>query len=357
MENSKTISYTISKEIPKARSSVEIPDNYTSYVKITSTSQASSPLSFVVMFGCIKEIVKDSGKVEALSKRLAKALFKENSTIISWLRSIPKRPDSWLKELFEDHTLQKELEDLLIKGCKVEEKFGARHLPAAANILYCNIMYLNPSAYQKLLVEPSNGSKHTIIISMEYANVYKLYIKKEEKSDREDYLKKKMELKEQIVKYLISEQENNYAILKNENEAIKKRLNDLREFDKLLDDLINLKTTEGKNKGKDSKMVKNLNQIKKANQEIRSRLASFEAEEIKGPKYMNRTSSKKDHGEQIEEVKKVGKCYKCDTTKQVAKLHEGCNTFFCKKHSGIIGREIRKNNSNLILIHSTMHYL
>jgi len=56
--------YVISAPIKKSRTAVEIPDNYTTYIKIDPNASSISPLAFTLMLGYIQALSTDKDELE-----------------------------------------------------------------------------------------------------------------------------------------------------------------------------------------------------------------------------------------------------------------------------------------------------
>ena len=300
MEKSQKPFYNISSSYPKPKNFTEIPDNYQNYFVISCNNMFSSPLSFILMFGYIHALsLNDSDLRKFINELRSNSIPELNPTpeVMNWLTIIPSQPTSWIKTLGANANLQKDIERILREGCHLDSrnKFEPIYLPMAANILKCDILYYQPYAYQKILIKPENvQGKFMIVIEMDYENLFKLFIKDEERGPRAGYLQKKMELKELIIKRLVNEQDDNYRILEKvalkvdiDAELVKDKLKNFEELDSLVDELIELKKSNGKKRGIDSNMVEYLIQIKKENANMERTIRLFrpaiQEEEEKDP--------------------------------------------------------------------------
>eukprot|EP00826_Nyctotherus_ovalis_P053155 TRINITY_DN6860_c0_g2_i1.p1 TRINITY_DN6860_c0_g2~~TRINITY_DN6860_c0_g2_i1.p1 ORF type:complete len:322 (+),score=94.53 TRINITY_DN6860_c0_g2_i1:73-1038(+) len=204
--------------------------------------------------------------IDSISKESAA----ESNTLIKWLREAQNKGDinNWTKLLEKDKELQRQVENLLMQECGVDE-LGTSNLSSVANTLKCRII-LNEHS----ISEPSNAApKCTIVIARENESTFRLYMK-------EDYLEKKQRLKEAIIEQLIAEREENYTMLEKlsslepvDPEMIKIRKGKITEFNNLIDQLIDLKTTGKKKTGS---LLNCLKEMKRENAEIMDKLNSYD---------------------------------------------------------------------------------
>jgi len=174
-----------------------------------------------------------------------------------------------MKNLTEKGELQRIVEDILIKARKT--KFEVTDFPTAANLLKCNIMYNCPYTYERLLINPEDkNAKHTIVISMDSPNILKLYLK-EESVESSSYSRERIELKEKIIAQLVDEYEK-ILMRKPVSKA------DFR-LDSIIDQLVKLKSAKIRSKSEPSNLLIYLEELKKENKEIATKLLSFEPKE------------------------------------------------------------------------------
>ena len=196
---------------------------------------------------------------------------------INWFEIIPRQPDVWIKTLSASRDLQTYLEKIILKICKIPKgkKFEVDDLPIAANALDCDILYQCPYMYLNLkITADSKNPRCSIVITMNRRDVFKIYFKEENKHNIE-YVDKKISMKNCIIKQLITEYKANYELLEKiftkktiRHDEVQSLLTKIREFDSAIDELIELKNSEGKKTGANSNLINYLNALKKENQEI-----------------------------------------------------------------------------------------
>lgn len=287
---------------------MEVPDSCNMYLRIDATNPSSSPLAFALVLGYFLAFSADPDLDAFMSRIMADASLSSSAEFAAWVTSLKERRESWMGDLKKSKELQKTVEKLLTKECKVQskEKFEAIHLPQAANLLQCNVMYHCPYMYQKLLVKPqSEEAKYTIVVSMDSPNVLKLYMK-EESVDSDDYLREMIRLKQEVIKSLVSEYGELYGACENilANKPIEGIQKQSEGLDNAIDRLIEFKKSKAGHVDKQSKLLTCLEKIKEENVEIAGILLSLQPKEE--PKESNATSA--------EEYKlPCMSCKKCDS--------------------------------------------